>query len=153
MLMRSTASRTPCRWPRKRWNLIRAAPLTRYQNAYPELFAQSGPSVQLSYYRVAIDLALVLQKRGDGERASALRDGAARVIRTYHRMGAFGCGISDVAIQRGSAPSSRHAPRMQRSISHPLAEPLGQSNKSMRPPERGHREGLRTVVSESFADD
>ena len=46
----------------------------------------------------AIDLALVLQKRGENEAANILLDGAARVIRTIPRLGISGYWISDVAI-------------------------------------------------------
>ena len=74
------------------------AALTRYKQAHPELFVQGSPSVHLANYRAAIDLALVLQKRGENEAANLLLDGAARVIGTIPRLGIAGYWISDVAI-------------------------------------------------------
>ena len=74
------------------------AALARYEQAYPELFVQRGPSIHAANYRVAIDLALVLQKRGESEAANVLLDGAARVIRTIPRLGVSGYWVSDVAI-------------------------------------------------------
>jgi tetratricopeptide (TPR) repeat protein len=74
------------------------AALTRYKQAHPELFAHGSPSVHLANYRAAIDLALVLQKRGENEAAKLLLDGAARVIRTIPRLGIAGYWLSDVTI-------------------------------------------------------
>jgi TolB-like protein/Flp pilus assembly protein TadD len=74
------------------------AAFTRYEKAYPELFAQGVLRIDRSNYAVAMDLALVLQGRGENERADALLDGAARVIRTIPRLGPFGYGIADVHI-------------------------------------------------------
>ena len=73
-------------------------PLARYEKAYPELFAQGVLRIDRSNYAVAMDLALVLQERGESERADALLDGVARVIRTIPRLGGFGYGITDVQI-------------------------------------------------------
>ena len=74
------------------------AALARYKQAYPELFVQRGPSMHLANYRAAIDLALVLQKRGESEAANNLLDDAARVIQTIPRLGVSGYWVSDVAI-------------------------------------------------------
>ena len=74
------------------------AALARYEKAYPELFAQGVLRMDRSNYTVAMDVALVLQERGESERADALLNGVARVIRTIPRMGAFGYGITDVQI-------------------------------------------------------
>ena len=74
------------------------AALARYEQAYPELFVQGGPRFDVSNHRAAIDLALVFQKRGDSDRAGALLDGAARVIRTTPRLGISGYWVADVAI-------------------------------------------------------
>jgi tetratricopeptide (TPR) repeat protein len=71
----------------------------RYQKAYPELFAPSVPRLDASNYGVAVDLALVLQKRGDAARASILLDAAAQAIAKVPRMGGeYGYGITDVQI-------------------------------------------------------
>ena len=52
------------------------AALPRYEKAYPELFVQRGPSIDVANYRAAIDLALVLQKPGESEAAKILLDRA-----------------------------------------------------------------------------
>jgi tetratricopeptide (TPR) repeat protein len=74
------------------------AALTRYENAYPELFVQGSPRIDSLNVGVAIDLALVLQKRGDIERANRLLDTADAVIRTHHRLSWDGYSIGDVQI-------------------------------------------------------
>ena len=95
--------------PRYRWALVilRNADLQsgrvedallRYQKAYPELFVQGAPRLDRSNYGVAVDLALVLQKRGDAARGNALLDGAAQAIGRFPRLGLYGYGITDVQI-------------------------------------------------------
>jgi TolB-like protein/cytochrome c-type biogenesis protein CcmH/NrfG len=74
------------------------AALARYEQAYPELVVRGAPRIDGSNYGVAIDLALVAQKRGDSEWAGVLLDSAARVIRTIPRLGAVGYWIADVQI-------------------------------------------------------
>jgi TolB-like protein/Flp pilus assembly protein TadD len=74
------------------------AALARYETAYPELFVQGAPHIDRSNYGVATDLALVLQKQGESERADALLNGVAPVIRTIQRVGTYGFGITDVQI-------------------------------------------------------
>jgi TolB-like protein len=73
--------------------------LARYQKAYPEFFAQSVPRLDASNYGVAVDLALILQKRGDAARANILLDAAAQAIGKVPRMGGeYGYGITDIQI-------------------------------------------------------
>jgi len=72
--------------------------LARYQTAYPELFVQGVPRLDLSNYGVAIDLALVLQKRNDTARGNVLLDSAAQAIGGIPRLGKNGYGITDVQI-------------------------------------------------------
>ena len=74
------------------------AALARYERAYPELFLQHGPRIDRTNYAVATDLALVLQKRGERERADALLDRVAQVIPTIPQLGVYGYGITDVQI-------------------------------------------------------
>jgi tetratricopeptide (TPR) repeat protein len=78
--------------------------LSRYRKAYPELFVQDAPRLDRSNYGVAVDLALVLQKRGDTARGTVLLDGAAQAIGRIPRLGFDGSwifegyGITDVQI-------------------------------------------------------
>ena len=70
----------------------------RYQKGYPELFVQGVPRLDGLNYGVAVDLAFVLQKRGDDVRANMLLDAAAQAIGRIPRLGANGYGITDVQI-------------------------------------------------------
>jgi TolB-like protein/thioredoxin-like negative regulator of GroEL len=72
--------------------------LARYQKAYPELFLHGAPRIDTSNYGVAVDLALVLQKRGDTARADVLLDAAAQAIGKLQRLGTTGYGITNVQI-------------------------------------------------------
>jgi TolB-like protein len=72
--------------------------LARYQKAYPELFVPGAPRLDGLNYGVAVDLALVLQKRGDTARANVLLDAAAQAIGKLPRLGLGGYGITDVQI-------------------------------------------------------
>ena len=101
------------------------AALARYEKAYPELFVQDGPRIDRTNYAVATDLALVLQKRGERERADALLNGVAHVIRTIPQLGVYGYGITDVQI-------------------HALRGEKAQANAALREAERaGWRQGWR----------
>lgn len=71
---------------------------SRYQKSYPELFETVAPHIDRSNFSTAIDLALVMQKLGEAERANQLLDGAERVIRTIPRLGWWGYALSDVQI-------------------------------------------------------
>ena len=74
------------------------AALTRYEKAFPEFLAHGAPRIDGWNYQVSVDLALVHQRRGDRDRAAILLDGAARVIRTIPRLGAYGYWLADVQI-------------------------------------------------------
>ena len=71
---------------------------SRYARAYRELTEPEVPVVNASNYEVAVDLALVLQRLGENERASDLLEGSLDVIAKLQRMGANGYGIADVLI-------------------------------------------------------
>ena len=76
------------------WPAARA----RYAKAFPELLADEPPLVNGLNYRAAVDLAVVLQKTGERDRANHLLDRSAQFIRTMPRMGTYGYGIMDVEI-------------------------------------------------------
>ena len=70
----------------------------RYAKAFPELFAKELPRLTDADAFAAIELALVLQHTGEGERAKALLDHSEAYLRTIPRLGGSGYGIMDVAI-------------------------------------------------------
>jgi tetratricopeptide (TPR) repeat protein len=70
----------------------------RYAAAFPELLAQPSPEIDFSNWNAAIDLAMVLQRTGEHERAAQLLDRAAAYTRSTTRMGPWGYGIADVRI-------------------------------------------------------
>jgi tetratricopeptide (TPR) repeat protein len=70
----------------------------RYAQAFPELLATAAPPIDIRNYRAAIELALVLQRSGESERAGRLLDLSEQVIRRLQRMGQGGFGIADVLI-------------------------------------------------------
>ena len=74
------------------------AVLARYRRAYPELFVQGVPHVDMLNYGVAVDLALVLQRRDEKARFSALLDAVALTIGKLPRLGRSGYGITDVQV-------------------------------------------------------
>jgi tetratricopeptide (TPR) repeat protein len=70
-----------------------------YAEAYPQLLAEQEPDIGLHNFRAAIDLAMVLQKADDTERASRLLERVFEFIRTQPRLGWWGgYWISDVQI-------------------------------------------------------
>jgi tetratricopeptide (TPR) repeat protein len=85
-----------------------AAARARYAKAFPGLFAKELRKLRGRDAFAAIDLALVLQHTGEGERALALLERAEAYVRTIPRMGRLGYGISDVAIHalRGNKVSA-----------------------------------------------
>jgi TolB-like protein/Tfp pilus assembly protein PilF len=71
---------------------------TRYVQAFPQLFAKELPKLRGREAFAAIDLATVLQRVGEPERATALLDRSEAYIRTIPRLGAWNAGIADVAV-------------------------------------------------------
>ena len=70
----------------------------RYERAYPELLKAGEPTVNEDNLEPAIDLASVLIKTGEQERADMLLDRALMILPTIPRLGIDGYGISDVRI-------------------------------------------------------
>ena len=70
----------------------------RYAAGFPELLAPTAPPIDAANAFAAIDLALVLQRTGEQDRAAALLDASERVIRSMPRLGLSGFGIADVQI-------------------------------------------------------
>ncbi len=70
----------------------------RYASAFPEFFADAVPRIAIERFQVAIDLALVLQRMGDLDRAAALLDASERFMHSLPRLGAMGYEVADVQI-------------------------------------------------------
>ena len=107
--MERHAIKVLARYPRDTGSLqlLRAADLrrgdpkaaqARYATAFPELFAKTVPRLSLESCSAAVDLALVLQRMGEPDRAAALLDASERFTHSIPRLGAYGYGILDVSI-------------------------------------------------------
>jgi len=73
----------------------------RYARAYPELFVNGAPKIDGSNWRIALDLAPVLQKTGENDRAGSLLNRSEQFVRTIPRLGIYlssGYGIADAQI-------------------------------------------------------
>jgi tetratricopeptide (TPR) repeat protein len=69
-----------------------------YEESYPELLNESGPTIDGSNWGAAIDLALVLSKTGEQEHANLLLNRSFQHIQILPRLGRNGYGIADVRI-------------------------------------------------------
>lgn len=67
-----------------------------YEQAYPDLLNDAEPIIHGGNYEAAVDLALVLIKTGEQERADALLERSLAHMRTEPRLGVAGYGIRDV---------------------------------------------------------
>jgi tetratricopeptide (TPR) repeat protein len=79
----------------------------RYALAFPELVEQTAPRVDEANFGVALDLALVLQKSGELERAAQLLEASERVTRRLPRLGFIGYGVTDVQIHALGADKAK----------------------------------------------
>jgi TolB-like protein/Tfp pilus assembly protein PilF len=70
----------------------------RYAKAYPELVTSPPPKIDRSNCFIAVDLALVLQKTGERERARLLLDRSWQVIPTIPLLGPTGSGPDTVRV-------------------------------------------------------
>ena len=69
-----------------------------FEAAFAEMLDGNVSEIDDFSYEVAIDLALVLSKTGEQDRAAMLLDRSLATIRTIPRLGASGYGIADVKI-------------------------------------------------------
>jgi len=69
-----------------------------FEKIAPELLNEDSPAIGDRNYRAAIDLALILSKMGEHERADRLLKSSLRHIQRIPRIGGFGYGIADVQI-------------------------------------------------------
>ena len=70
----------------------------RYAKAFPDLVGSAPPKVDESNWRVAIDLARVLRRTGETERATLLLDRSELVSSRLPRLSTSGYGVADVQI-------------------------------------------------------
>jgi tetratricopeptide (TPR) repeat protein len=70
----------------------------RYASTYPDLLGPPTPRVDVLNLSAAIDLALVLQKTGELDRALAVLDAGEKVVLSLPRLGLFGYGIADAQV-------------------------------------------------------
>jgi tetratricopeptide (TPR) repeat protein len=75
-----------------------ASARARYAEAFPDLFAQDLPAFKERDASAAIDLAVVLQHTGEGDRARTLLDHSEQHFRAIPRLGVFGSGYSNARI-------------------------------------------------------
>jgi TolB-like protein/Tfp pilus assembly protein PilF len=86
-----------------------------YEELFPELLDEREPEVDLRNYRAAIDLALILSRTGEQERADWLLDRSLQQLQRRPRLGGFGYGLADVQIhalrgeKRKALSALRHA--------------------------------------------
>ncbi len=69
-----------------------------YAERYPKLLSEDDPQISNRNYRVAINLASVLSKTGEQDRADLLLNLSSQHIETLPRLGQNGYGIADVKI-------------------------------------------------------
>jgi TolB-like protein/Tfp pilus assembly protein PilF len=69
-----------------------------YEKRYPKLLNEDDPKVDNRNYRVAIDLASVLSRTAEQERADLLLNRSFQRIQTFPRLSWTGYGIADVEI-------------------------------------------------------
>jgi tetratricopeptide (TPR) repeat protein len=70
----------------------------RYEQVYPELLKGNIPETDMYDYDVLVNLASVLIKTGEREKAEQLLDRISSSINVYPRLGVYGYGITDVQI-------------------------------------------------------
>ncbi|MGI9263635.1 MAG: tetratricopeptide repeat protein [Gammaproteobacteria bacterium] len=90
----------------------------RYEKAYPALLEDDTPKIDLQTYRPAIDLAHVLQKTGEEERASRLLDRSLVFVESgaIPRLGIGGYGIADVQVYALRGETQRALEALRKAI-------------------------------------
>lgn len=89
---------------------------SRYYRVFPGFAGPGPPVVDMNNYANAIDLAYVLKKLGENERAEALLDASLGVIATLPRLGVGGYYISDVRVYAVRNQNDRALAALQAAI-------------------------------------
>ena len=87
-----------------------------YEEFFPELLNEDDPKVDGENYGYAIDLALVLSKTGEQERADLLLNRSLQHIQTLPRLGFWGYWISDVRIYTLQGDIQKALSALQRAV-------------------------------------
>ncbi len=72
--------------------------LARYRTLFPDFVDDPDPAIEFYNYIAAIDIAWLLQQKGDNDRAAMLLDRSLRALNDTRRLGVRGYAISDVEI-------------------------------------------------------
>ena len=82
----------------------------------PELLNEDSPEIGERNYKLAIDLALILSKAGEQERADRLLESSLQYIKRIPRLGQWGYGIADVQIYALQSDKQKALSALQRAI-------------------------------------
>jgi TolB-like protein/Tfp pilus assembly protein PilF len=88
----------------------------RYEKRYPALLAENKPKIGYLNYRVAIDLAAILQLTGEQERADWLLSESLKYVQGIQRLGIGGHRISDVQIYALQGKTQRALTALRQAI-------------------------------------
>jgi tetratricopeptide (TPR) repeat protein len=87
-----------------------------FEKIAPELLNEGSPEIGSRNYRAAIDLALILSKTGEQQRADRLLESSLQYIQRIPRLGFFGYGIADVQIYALQGYKQKALSALQRAI-------------------------------------
>jgi tetratricopeptide (TPR) repeat protein len=87
-----------------------------FENIAPELLNEDSPKLGSENYQSAIDLALILSKLGEQERADRLLESSLQYIQRIPRLGGFGYGIADVQIYALQGDKQKALSALQQAI-------------------------------------
>jgi tetratricopeptide (TPR) repeat protein len=82
----------------------------------PELLNEDSPEISEQNYKVAIDLALILSKLGEGEKADWLLERSLQYIQRIPRLGNSGYGVADVQIHALRGDKQKALSALQQAI-------------------------------------
>jgi hypothetical protein len=87
-----------------------------YERTHPELLSGDDPTIDYNHYRIAIDLALVLIRTGEQERADLLLNRSLQHIESFPRLGFGGYWIADVKIHALKGDKRKALSALRRAI-------------------------------------
>ncbi|MCH7643904.1 MAG: hypothetical protein IH974_03640 [Myxococcales bacterium] len=93
-----------------------------FEKIAPELLNEDSPEIGTRNYRVAIDLALILSKTGEQQRADRLLGDSLQYIQRIPRLGDGGYGVADVQIYALQGEKQKALSTLQRAIDEGCCE-------------------------------
>ena len=87
-----------------------------FEKIAPELLNEESPKINTRNYQAAIDLALILSKTGEQQRADWLIENSLQYIQQIPRLGRWGYGIADVQIYAVQGDKQKALSALQRAI-------------------------------------